>query len=56
MNEIEDMNFEVIYGFSIIDKQIIQIALYFDNAEDESWAIETWKNIKKKTRFSKLSV
>jgi len=40
--------YEVIYGFSIIDMEIIQLALYFDNKEDEYWAIETWKNIIKK--------
>jgi len=44
--------YEVIYGFSIIDKQLIQLALYFDNKEDESWAIETWKNIKTKTKHN----
>ena len=48
----ERRKYEVIYGFSIVDKQNIQIALYFDNQEDESWAIETWKNIKKKTRHN----
>ncbi len=37
--------YHVIYGFSIIEKEVIQIALYFDYLEDESWAIETWKNI-----------
>ncbi len=37
--------YHVIYGFSIIDKEFIQVALYFDYLEDESWAIETWKNI-----------
>jgi len=50
----ENKNYEVIYGFSIVDKQIIQIALYFDNKEDEIWAIETWENIKKKTRHSNV--
>lgn len=46
----ESKSYDVIYGFSMVDKQLIQIALYFDNQEDESWAIETWKGIKKKTR------
>lgn len=49
----ERKEYEVIYGFSIVDKEFIQLALYFDSKEDESWAIETWKNIKKKTRHNK---
>lgn len=48
----ESKSYDVIYGFSIVDKEIIQLAFYFDNQEDESWAIETWKNIKKKTRHN----
>ena len=44
----ERREYEVIYGFSMVDKELIQLALYFDNQEDESWAIETWKNIKRK--------
>lgn len=40
--------YDVIYGFSIIDGQIIQLAFYFDDEENESWAIETWKKIKMK--------
>ena len=34
------------YGFSIVDNQIIQVAFYFDDDEEISWAIETWKEIK----------
>lgn len=49
----ESKIYNVIYGFTIVDKQIIQIAIYFNNQEDEPWAIETWKNIKKKTRHNK---
>jgi len=44
----EDKIYDVIYGFTIIEKQMIQIALYFDNEKDKEWAIETWKNIKEK--------
>jgi hypothetical protein len=40
--------YSVIYGFSIIDKEVLQIALYFDEKEDYDWAINTWKNIKLK--------
>ena len=42
----ENREYSVIYGFSITDNQYIQAALYFDNDEDETWAIETWKEIK----------
>lgn len=38
----------VIYGFSIIDKQVLQIAIYFDEKNDFDWAKETWNNIKLK--------
>jgi hypothetical protein len=44
----ENKSYDVIYGFIIVDNQVIQIALYFDNEKDKDWAIETWKNIKKK--------
>lgn len=43
-----DKIYDVIYGFTIVDKQVVQIALYFDNVKDKEWAIETWKNIMKK--------
>ena len=38
--------YSVIYGFSIIDFEVLQLAFYFDNENDEDWAIETWKNFK----------
>jgi hypothetical protein len=38
-------NYNVLYGFSIIDNETIQVALYFDEDEEINWAIETWKNI-----------
>jgi len=40
--------YSVIYGFSLIEKEIIQIAIYFDEKNDFDWAINTWKNIKLK--------
>lgn len=43
----ERRTYKVIYGYSIINRQVVQIAFYFDKYEDESWAIETWKKIKK---------
>jgi hypothetical protein len=44
----DEKNYNVIYGFSIINNQVIQAAFYFDEDEDLNWAIETWKNIKLK--------
>lgn len=38
----------VIYGFSIIDQEIIQMAIYFDEKADFDWAINTWKSVKLK--------
>lgn len=40
--------YNVIYGFNIIDNQVMQVAIYFDNPEDINWAIDTWKKIKAK--------
>lgn len=40
--------YHAIHATSIIDKEIVQIALYFDEMEDIDWAINTWKNIKLK--------
>jgi hypothetical protein len=42
----ENKSSRVIYGFSIIDEQVLQVAIYFDEEEDFNWAIETWKNIR----------
>ena len=47
--------YDVIYEFSIVEKEIIQLALYFDNPEDKAWVIEIWKNIKDKKQLSKKS-
>lgn len=41
-----EKTYYVLYAFSIIDKQVLQTALYFDETEDEDWAMETWKSIK----------
>lgn len=43
----ENKEYQVIHGVSIVNKKIIQVALYFNKDKDEDWAIETWKNIKK---------
>lgn len=44
----DEKTYSVIYGFSIISKEVIQIAIYFDEKNDFDWAINTWKNIKQK--------
>jgi len=44
----ERKEYDVIYGFTIVDNQVVQIVFYYDNEKDKEWAIETWKNIKKK--------
>lgn len=41
-----DKSYRVIYGFSIIDRQVLDVVVYFDDEEDLDWAIETWKNIR----------
>ena len=42
----ERREYNVIFGSSIIDNQEIFIAFYFDDDENLTWAIETWKGIK----------
>ena len=42
----ENREYNVIYGFSIIDNQEVFSVLYFDEDEDLTWAIDTWKGIK----------
>ncbi|KUJ59775.1 hypothetical protein AR687_21455 [Flavobacteriaceae bacterium CRH] len=44
----EHRTYHVLFGFSIIDKEVLQAAFYFDEKEDLDWAIDTWKNIKLK--------
>ena len=38
--------YSVLFGFTIIDKEVIQAAFYFDEKTHLDWAIDTWKNIK----------
>ena len=42
----ENREYNVIYGFSIIDNQVVFSVLYFDEDKDLTWAIDTWKDIK----------
>lgn len=38
--------YNVIYAFSIINREILQLAFYFDDEKDKEWALETWLNIR----------
>jgi len=38
--------YHVIYAFTIVDQQVVQLAFYFDNKDDIDWAVETWENLK----------
>jgi len=42
----ENRDYNVIYGFSIIDNQLVMSVLYFDEEEELIWATKTWKGIK----------
>ncbi|MBF4486534.1 DUF2185 domain-containing protein [Flavobacterium sp. CSZ] len=44
----ERKTYFVLFGFSIIDKEVIQAVFYFDDKTDFDWALNTWKNIKLK--------
>lgn len=37
--------YHVLFGFSIIDQEVLQAAFYFDAAEDLDWALATWQQI-----------
>ncbi|WP_343695828.1 DUF2185 domain-containing protein [Flavobacterium sp.] len=41
----EEKIYNVIFGFTIIDKEVLQTAFYFNEKTDFDWAINTWKNI-----------
>jgi len=41
----ETKEYDVIYGFCIINNQVLMACFYIDEKEDMEWAIETWKNI-----------
>jgi hypothetical protein len=41
----DEKTYKVLFGFSIIDNEILQTAFYFDEEEDLDWAIDTWRSI-----------
>ncbi|MBE8727615.1 DUF2185 domain-containing protein [Flavobacterium hungaricum] len=38
--------YDVLYGFSIVDKELLYHVFYFDEKADLDWAVSTWKNIR----------
>jgi hypothetical protein len=47
IEESDNQNtYKVIYGFSMVDGEVVQVALYFDKDADKKWALETWRTIK----------
>lgn len=44
----ERKTYNVLFGFSIIEKQIVQSIFYIDEKDDFEWAIDTWKSIELK--------
>lgn len=42
----ERREYDVIYGFVIIDQQVIHAVFYYDDQSDKTWALDTWKSIK----------
>jgi len=41
----ENREYSLLCGFSIIDKQVVLATFYFDDPNDISWAVDTWKGI-----------
>lgn len=41
-----EKSYHVLYGFSIINEEIAQTVLYFDDEADQSWALDTWKSVR----------
>ncbi len=33
----------------MVDGEVVDVALYFDNNNDKNWALETWKKIEIKS-------
>lgn len=47
--EDEGRAYQVLYGFTFIEKEIAQYAAYFDDEDDREWAVETWMELLKDT-------
>jgi len=44
--EDERKEYGALYGFNIIDGQVLMTVFYFDNWDDVNWAVEVWKTIR----------
>lgn len=40
-----DKEYDVIYGFTVADNQVLVAVFYYDEPEDKKWAVQTWKDI-----------
>ncbi|RYY53012.1 MAG: DUF2185 domain-containing protein, partial [Chitinophagaceae bacterium] len=43
--EYESREYYVLFGFSLIDKEIVMGSFYFDDEDDLEWAKDTWRSI-----------
>ena len=41
-----EKKYKVIYAFTIVDEDLVQAAIYFDNDSDKKWALDTWRSIR----------
>ncbi|ABG58372.1 DUF2185 domain-containing protein [Cytophaga hutchinsonii] len=41
----QEKSYHVLYGFSIIDHEVLQLAFYVDDLKDLEWAVYTWQHI-----------
>lgn len=41
----DDKTYKVLYGFAVVDGQVLQGAFYFDHDRDKEWALNTWRSI-----------
>ena len=41
----EQKAYHVIYAFSIVEEEFLQMAFYVDKESDRAWAFETWSAI-----------
>lgn len=43
--ENDGKEYSVLYGFTLVDRETVQVAFYFDDDADLDWAIGTWTGI-----------
>lgn len=42
----DEKSYRVIYAFTIVDGDLLQAAIYFDNDVDKKWALDTWRSMR----------